>query len=553
VKTRLIAWCVLLGLALGHGIAHAARSYTYVQSPVPASAVFDFGSTQSLSYQITNTNTAPNTGERIYQMRFRMVGGGTSLFSATTAAPAGWTRTAFTTTSVTFRANSWANAIAVGGSATFTLVMAMRTSTADVSETLRDMRAYYTTTTTGPPFTTLSSLTTNTPGSWTLKSLTITSFQITDTSGAVISSLTAGGSFRLVMTIKNNTTVTQNAIASNPNPPTAVKTGTVTQGLTGTVTSPSPLNLAPGASGTITFTFSTVAGDNGTIYFTAAARVSASVTSASATSPTLTVATCLLSASFTAPAAASCLYPGSNITLTLALTNNCGSPLTTVTPTLSTAGPATLVSGPTPASIASLAVGATAPVNWTYQINSSVATNPFTFTGGATSAAPALTAPAATSPVITRGEFPTVINPLVTDASSTNVELAWTVTNNGCAAAKSVAVTFPAGWVWANDAYSLVNLSAVNPVETWTSSGANPVTFASPDIPNQLPQTFSGDFGLVFSATPASAGTSSFTIGVTDANNITINVPVSVTVNPYNSGAGGLNSVTNKSWREVIP
>lgn len=507
------------------------------------------GSTQSLSYQVANTNTGGNIGERIFQVRFTIGNG--SLFSNTTAAPAGWTRSAFSTTSVTFLANSWANAIAVGGSANFSLVLAMLSTTTDQSQTLASVRATYTTTTTGPPFKSSGRATINNPGSWTLKSLAITSFQITDTLGNPITALLAGSSFRLVMTVQNFSTVTQSGIISSPNPPTAVKTGTVTQSLTGTVGS--PLTLAAGASGTITFTFSTAATDNGTIYFTAFARASASVTSASATSTTLTVSSCVLAASFTAPASSSCLYSGSNITLTLALTNYCGSTLTTVTPTLATTGPATLVSGPTPATIASLASGAATSVNWTYQINSSAATNPFTFSGSATSASPAVTSPTATSPTITRGEYPTVVNPSVTDASSTNVELTWSVTNSGCAAAKSVAVTFPAGWTWANDAYSLVNLSAINPVETWVASGTNPVTFTSPDIPNQLPLTFGGNFSLVFSATPATAGSSSFTVGVTDANNITVSAPVSVTVNPYNSAAGGLNFLTNDTWREAFP
>ena len=122
MKTRLLVLCVLIGLALGQGLAHAARSFSYVQTPAVAAALFNMRSTQSLSYLITNTNTPANTGERIYQMRFRINSG--SLFSNTTVAPAGWTRTAWSTTSVTFRANSWANAIAVGGASTnFTLVL----------------------------------------------------------------------------------------------------------------------------------------------------------------------------------------------------------------------------------------------------------------------------------------------------------------------------------------------------------------------------------------------------------------------------------------------
>ena len=130
--------------------------------------------------------------------------------------------------------------------------------------------------------------------------------------------------------------------------------------------------------------------------------------------------------------------------------------------------------------------------------------------------------------------------------------MTWTSTNNGCAAVNSVAITIPAGWVWANDAYSLVDLSAINSVETWVASGANPVTFTSPNVASRLPQTFGGDFTLVFSATPASAVISNFTVNVTDANGVVIPVTVPVTVNPFKD-PNGLNSVTSKIWREQIP
>jgi hypothetical protein len=243
--------------------------------------------------------------------------------------------------------------------------------------------------------------------------------------------------------------------------------------------------------------------------------------------------------------------------LTLALTNNCGTTISNITPSINTnGGPVSIQSGPTPATITTLAAGATSSINWVYQINSSAASNPFAFSALAVGVAPALVSSTAISQTVTRGEFAALVNPTVTNASSTNVELTWQVTNNGCARAKSVAITYPAGWVWGGDAYSLVDLSASNSVETWASSGTNPVTFASPDIPSQMPQTFGGDFDLVFSSTPATAGTSGFTVNVTDANNITVPATpasVSVTVNPFSAGAGGLNNATNGIWREVIP
>ena len=560
VNKRLLAWCAFIVLVLGPGVAHAARTFSYAQTPSPGTAIFAMGSTQTLSYLVTNTNTGTNTGERIYQVRIRINSGST--FSAATVAPAGWTLTTKTTTTLTFRANAWANAIAAGGSQSFSIVVVMRSSTADVNDKLRDIRAYYTTTTTGT-FVNLASVTSTiaaTPapptqpsvqGQWKLVSLIVT-MQITDLSGVPIASIAAGNSFRLVMTVTNKSTATQNGIVSNPNPPGQTTTGTTTPTLTGTVGS--PLNLGAGGNGTITFTYSTSITKYGTVYFTASAQRISTVTSASAISPTLTVVQCVFSAGITL--SDTCQYPGQSVTVTMLLTNNCASAVNTVTPALATTGPVTLVSGPTPASIASIpAGGGTASFGWVYQLNSAAAppaTNPFTFTGSATSAVPALTTAPATSPSIQRGQFDVVLSPAVTNASSSNVELNWDVTNNGCAAANSVAVTYPAGWTWANDAYSLVNLNATTAIETWVTGGANPITFTSPDVASRLPLTFDGNFNLVFSATPAAAGTSNFTVNVTDANGDVVSVPVSVTVNPY-MDANGLNNVNNNSWREQFP
>lgn len=544
MRSRFYFLCVLVSLLCWHHLAHAARTFTNAQNPA-AGTGFAMGSSQSLTYQITNTATGGNAGERIYEMRFRINSG--SLFSASTAAPAGWTRTAFSTTSVTFRATSWSNAIAVAGAPVgFTLVIVMRSTTADATtERLRDMRARFTNTTTGPPFTRLASVTTNTPGLWTLKSLSITTFQITDLAGVPITALTGGTSFQLRMIVRNNSTITQTPIIANPNPPTPFKTGTVTQTLTGTAGS--PLNLAAGASGTIIFTYSTVATDNGTIYFTAAAQRSATVTSSTATSTTLAVSRFNVSLA----ASSTCLYTGFNLTVTMTIANNTGANITGITGSLTplAGAPVTYVSGPTPASIASMATATTATVNWTYTINSTGATNPFSFSGSANSTGPALTTPTATSAPVTRGIFAVTVSPASTNAGSTNTELTFDVTNNGCANVNSVAVTAPAGWIFGGDAYSLVSLSAISDIETWTTGGVNPVTFTAPNVAGQLPFSFAGGFALVYSAT---AATTNFSVTVTDTSPgpgpFSIIVPVTITVNPFKTGP--LNDATNKIWRE---
>ena len=132
---------LIITFSLLHNVAHAARSFTYAQSPATAAAIFNMGSVQTLSYQITNTNTGGNVGERIYEMRFVLPGTGT-VFSSSTSAPTGWTRTAFSTVSVTFQATSWANTIAVGGApVSFPLNFLMRSASADLSDSLKSIRA----------------------------------------------------------------------------------------------------------------------------------------------------------------------------------------------------------------------------------------------------------------------------------------------------------------------------------------------------------------------------------------------------------------------------
>src|SRR5207244_10323654 len=130
-----------------------------------------------------------NAGERIYIMRFRLNGGCTgtgctaTLFSTTSAAPANWTRTAFSTSSVTYTANTWADSIPSGSSLSFSLVVTAGKSTQDRTETLRDARASYTTDTDfSNGIKNAGTSTINTPGSWILQSLQITGFQPADTS-----------------------------------------------------------------------------------------------------------------------------------------------------------------------------------------------------------------------------------------------------------------------------------------------------------------------------------------------------------------------------------
>ncbi len=549
MNIKICAWLLTLASGLFVSAGQAAIVGVYTQTPSGAAATFDMRSTQSITYNVRNANTGADTGRCFSRVRFRVQNGTT--FSAATAAPPGWTRTAITTgttTSVTFAASSAAGYIPLGASLNFTLVLVMRTGGVDSVETLRDVRPSYSNTTCTTGITNAANVVT---GSWTVRSLAITSLQITDLGGAAITAITAGTSFRLVMTVVNVSNVTQNNIVSNPNPPTAIKTGTVTQVLTGTVGS--PLSLAALATGTITFTYSSAITDGGTIYFTADARNGATVTSRLATSSTLAVSR--LSAAITSSLA--CQYPGSNITITMTLTNGYPYNMLNVTPTLTPAvgAPVTFVSGPVPAvPIANVPSSPpTTAITWVYQINAVGATNPFTFSGlatgtGNTAGFPVHTSQPATSANITRGGFLATIDPAVTNADSTNVVLTTNVINNGCAPVNSVAITAPAGWGAGGDPYSLVDLGAGTIIDTWIAAGVNPVIFTAPNVAGRLPQTLDGDFSLTFASSPAAATASVFSIRVTDANGLFADIPFTVTVNAFKSGT--LNNSANQIWRE---
>lgn len=521
---------VVLAIALWGGEALAARNFVGTQTPAP-NALVTMGTTGTLTYRITNSNTGGNTGERIYEVRFRVGGGGrrggggaTSTFSSATAAPAGWTRIAYSTTSVTFRANSWANAIPTGSYLDFPIAFNFRQTTADTTEQLRDIRATYTNSTGGPPFTWLGSDTDSNQGGWRLKSLSITSFQTTDLSGTPVSAVAYGTPFRLVMTIRNNSTATQTAIVSSANPPGLVG-GSVSPGApSSTIYSPSPLNLAPGASGTITFTY-TAPGTSGTIQFTAFARNGAnSATSLTALSNVLTVSPLNVSIAVTP----SCLFTGATATFIMTVTNNTGSSVSNVTPsalTRVTFNGASIgaFTGPLPLpTIASLATGATGTFTWTAVVTGIVpASGPkpsFYVTGSATANGGVIVTPVATSNQEDIDEYFVNVAPLVTNASSTNEELTWTISNRGCAAVDNVSISLDPDWTYGNDAYSAVDVSAVNTVESWTAGAPNPVVFtAAPSAAERLPLDFSGDFSLVFSVLPAAPETSTFTVTITDA------------------------------------
>jgi len=410
-------------------------------------------------------------------------------------------------------------------------------------------------------------------------SLSIVSFQTTDpVSGNPVSAISAGTGFKLVITVKNISTVSQTSIVSVASPPAfppSLKTGTVTLNNPAPVNNPNPLTLAVGAQGTITYTYTTSGTDSGTVTFGITRVQSANPspgTSRSATSNTLAVSALTASIAITASAVpTACLFAGGNATFKMTVTNNTGGAVTSVSPTLNLPTVANGASvGAYSSSTASplgcntsLANGSSCVFTWTAStsVTGSYPGSPpqpsFFATGSATACVGALcppsttlATPAATSNTENILEYVVSVSPATIYASSTNVELDWNVANLGCPAANvsNVAVTVvPAGWTLspAPYAYSLVTDTTGSANDTWTVSGT---TFTAPNASSQIPvNKLDNDFYVLFSATPSTPGTYTFTVVVTDTNGTARTQTTPVTVNALTPG-----SITPGNWREIF-
>ena len=561
---RCIFLALLLTLAAASIPAHAARTFTIAQTAPVAPGEVDMGATQTLTYTVTNTASGGNSGERIYRMRFRLTGSCTgtgctaTLFTTASAAPANWTRTSFSTTSVTYTAATWADSIPSGSSLSFSVVVTAGKSTQDRTETLRDARASFTTTTDfSKGIKSAGTSTINTPGSWILQSLQITSFQTTDTSGVPTSAIAAGATFRIVITVKNISVATLNGIVANPSPPTATTSGGfgTSPSCSLTSTSPSPLNLAAGASGTMTYTCTTLSSNSGTVtYSVTDVRTGASVTSRSGTSNVLSVSPLSVGIVITGPYVAdtTCHFSGDTATFVMTVTNNTGANVTSITPSaLTRAGTNTTIGAftaqPTSCSGAfPLPNGGWCKYTWTAPVTiigsypSSGAKPTFSVTGSASANPGPITSPTVPSNPQDVEGFVVTVAPTATNTDSTNEQFTFSLLNSGCANVNQVAITAPGAFPFSGDGYSLINSTA----EDWTQTGT---TFAAGTV---LPTGASGDFSLVFTSTPSATGTYTFSLNVTDQNAVSKTVTVDVPVATF--GSGTINVASPATWREVF-
>ena len=537
-----VIFCVLVFLSWC-GAAEAARQFTIVQTNPAAPAEVVMGTTQSITIRVTNTCNGWNAGERLYEMRFRLPGTGT-VFSNTTAAPAGWTRTAWSTTSVTFQASSWANALVSGASLDFTLVLVMRSTTADTTETLRDARAGFTLDTNfGNGVNRTGRSTINNPGSWSLKSLSMTLVPSAFNVGT-------GCTFTLTMSVTNRSTSNITGVTSVPKPPTRT-------GVNATTTSnPANLNLgASGGNGTMVWTY-TAGAAAGTVTLTAYARDS----SGSRTSSTVTTAPMTItlgnSCTFTAAilVTPACLFSGDIATFTMTVTNTTGVTLNNVfpNPVLTPFGTAVIgaFAGPVPGTPITLANNSSNTFTWTAPVTGNI-NDTYGVTGYATANGPIQTSTATSNTQDVEG-YTVTVSPATTNAESTTEEATWTVVNGGCGNINQVSIAVPGGWAAPSDAYALVDNTAGTQVETWTPVAPGTV-FTSPNATDRVPFGGSGDFSLLFPGTPSATGAYVFNVTIIDdtaPTPVTKVIATTLTVQPFDTG--GINAAGTGIWMENI-
>ncbi len=558
--------------------AQATNSYNFTQTSPAPPALIVMGTNQTITYTVTNTSNGTDINERLYQVRIRLKGACTgspctfTTFSATTVAPPGWSYTIGTsngcsTCAITFTANSAAYALSsnqLGSPPTpttlnFNVVLTGGTSNQDRNESdtnnvLRDVRARFTLSS-APPFNNNGSITKTTGlGSWRLYSLLVTL-----TPSATTVSKSCSAAFTLTMSVTNKATVSISNVTSVPKPPQIAATGGASAS---TTSAPANFNLNTGASNSFVWTYTT--GNNtGTLTFNAYAadnnNNNPTHTSPMVYSPVITVAnaSCLI-ATFTAPpAGGACVFNGDTATFTMQVTNNTTAVVSNVQPSTPTKGGSASIgtlSGPTPASIASLAIGASGTFTWMAPITGNV-DDTYTLTALASGDGGATQSLSVTSDSTAdiKG-YLLQITPNPVNASSINQELAFQLTNHACSSVNKVSIPVtglvPAGWVWNSDSYSLVQTSVGNYVETWTAAlnGSN-VEFTAP-VGSEMPTGLDSYFYLTYT-TPTSTGTTTFNLTITDTAARAKPTSDTVTVNTFNTGSPNPNYTSpDGTWRE---
>jgi len=225
---------------------------------------------------------------------------------------------------------------------------------------------------------------------------------------------------------------------------------------------------------------------------------------------------------------------GGAVRVVMTVRNTGSAALSNVTPSaLTTGGSAvkTLSSGPTPASVASLAADATTAFEWIYTITGSTGQT-YSFTGSAT-ADGGVTASSATSNTGSIVTYGLAIAPASVTAGSTGVQIQFTVTNNlTSGTVDQVTVTNPNTSIFQSDAtWGAADASG------WTRSQpvGNQYRFTSPGSAQDIQAGGTATFTVTFTAigTPAVDTAYTFSVAIRQRGNNTTTLTDTVTVTRY--------------------
>lgn len=248
------------------------------------------------------------------------------------------------------------------------------------------------------------------------------------------SSVGIGGTITVIQTVTNRSssaqTNVQPAIASMTLGNGLDNNGTGANAtLTSGLTPASVASISSGASATFQWSYS--ATSTGSLRFCNSAKNGAgpppTATSLTACSSYVSIGNFTASLSISP----SQVVSGQNVTVTMTVTNNGSTTITNITPTLTPPGVATLVSGPTPASLGGLIPGESDIFQWVYTITGSVDAV-FTFSGYATDNGGVRSTP---DPAISNqgkiSAYSVAVSPNNVCSGSANVTFTFNVRNKG--------------------------------------------------------------------------------------------------------------------------
>lgn len=250
-------------------------------------------------------------------------------------------------------------------------------------------------------------------------------------------------------------------------------------------------SLTAGQTRTIHWKYS--ADLTGSVYFTArATNAVATARSKNINSNTVTIGNFTATLSVTP----SSVVSGQSVTVNMSAQNNGTSSLVNVTPSLLSAclggATETIVSGPVPASIATISGGSSGVFQWTYLITGSFGQG-YCLSGSASANGPVVSN-TATSNTGTISTYSATLSPAVVASGSTNQTLTWSVYNGSGCTVRTVSIATPAvGSDW--------TCASVGPPAGWSASCSGTVQFNSGGVGSDIPAGGTKTFSITFSTT----------------------------------------------------